>query len=98
MIVSDGDVGDNAKYFLALRDVPRYSGISKAFIVSPEEAQGRVPVVIKAKDVNVLDYDVDDPTKRELEFDVVATVASEVVSTILIMIFYCLLFLHFNWK
>lgn len=81
MIVSDGDVGDNAKYFLALRDVPRYPGISKAFIVSPEEAQGRVPVVIKAKDVNVLDYDVDDPAKREIEFDVIATVASEVVSS-----------------
>lgn len=80
MIVSDGDVGDNAKYFLALRDVPRYPGISKAFTVSPEEAQGRVPVVIKARDVNVLDYDVDDPAKREIEFDVIATVASEVVS------------------
>ncbi|XP_026826101.1 cadherin EGF LAG seven-pass G-type receptor 2 isoform X2 [Ooceraea biroi] len=81
MIVSDGDVGDNAKYFLALRDAPGYPGISKAFIVSPEEAQGRVPVVIKAKNVNVLDYDVDDPAKRELEFEVVATVASEVVAT-----------------
>jgi len=79
MIVSDGDVGDNAKYFLALRDAPGYPGISKAFIVSPEEAQGRMPVVIKAKDINVLDYDVDDPAKRELEFEVVATVASEVV-------------------
>ncbi|KAL0099048.1 hypothetical protein PUN28_020237 [Cardiocondyla obscurior] len=81
MIVSDGDVGDNAKYFLALRDVPRYPGISKAFIVSPEEAQGRVPVVIKAKDINVLDYDVDNPAKREIEFDVIATVDSEVVAT-----------------
>lgn len=81
MIVSDGDVGDNAKYFLALRDVPRHPGISKAFIVSPEEAQGRVPVVIKAKDINVLDYDVADPAKREIEFDVIATVASEVVSS-----------------
>lgn len=80
MIVSDGDVGDNAKYFLALRDAPRYPGISQAFTVSPEEAQGRVPVVIKAKDVNVLDYDVDDPAKRELEFEVVAMVASKVVS------------------
>lgn len=80
MIVSDGDVGDNAKYFLALRDAPEYPGISKAFTVSPEEAQGRVPVVIKAKDVNVLDYDVDDPAKRELEFMVVAMVASKVVS------------------
>jgi len=56
-------VSDNAKYFLALRDVPRYPGISKAFAVSPEEAQGRVPVVIKAKDVNVLDYDVDVPQR-----------------------------------
>ncbi|KAL2722130.1 protocadherin-like wing polarity protein stan isoform X1 [Vespula maculifrons] len=81
MIVSDGDVGDNAKYFLALRDVPEYPGISKAFTVSPEEAQGRVPVVVKAKDVRVLDYDVDDENKRELEFEVVAMVASEVVAT-----------------
>lgn len=81
MIVSDGDVGDNAKYFLALRDVPEYPGISKAFTVSPEEAQGRVPVVVKAKDVSVLDYDVDDEYKRELEFEIVAMVASEVVSS-----------------
>lgn len=80
MIVNDGDVGDNAKYFLALRDVPRYPGISKTFTVSPEEAQGRVPVVIKAKDTNILDYDTNDPAKRELEFDVIAIVADEVVS------------------
>jgi len=75
-------VSDNANYFLALRDVPRYPGISKAFAVSPEEAQGRVPVVIKAKDVNVLDYDVDDPAKREIEFDVIATVTIEMVSSL----------------
>ncbi|XP_017756092.1 PREDICTED: cadherin-23 [Eufriesea mexicana] len=81
MIVSDGDVGDNAKYMLALRDVPEYPGISKAFAVSPEDAQGRVPVVVKAKDVNVLDYDVDDPAKRELGFEVIALVANEVVAT-----------------
>ncbi|XP_033194669.1 cadherin 74A isoform X1 [Bombus vancouverensis nearcticus] len=80
MIVSDGDVGENAKYRLALRDAPDYPGISKAFIVSPEEAQGRVPVVVKAKDVNVLDYDVDDLAKRQLEFEVVALVANEVVA------------------
>ncbi|XP_017888603.1 cadherin-23 [Ceratina calcarata] len=81
MIVSDGDVGDNAKYTLALRDAPDYPGISKAFTVNPEEAQGRVPVVVKANDVTVLDYDVDDPAKRELEFEVVAIVANEVVAT-----------------
>lgn len=79
IIVSDGDVGENAKYRLALRDAPDYPGISKAFIVSPEEAQGRVPVVVKANDVNVLDYDVDDLAKRQLEFEVVALVANEVV-------------------
>lgn len=86
MIVSDGDVGDNAKYFLALRDAPGHPGISKAFVVSPEEAQGRVPVVIKAKDVSVLDYDVDDAAERQLEFEVVATMASEVVSVSLYLI------------
>lgn len=80
MIVSDGDVGDNAKYTLALRDVPEYPGKSAAFTVSPEEAQGRVPVVIKAKDVEVLDYDVEDPTKRQFQFEVVALVANKVVT------------------
>nr|XP_003700747.1 PREDICTED: cadherin EGF LAG seven-pass G-type receptor 2 [Megachile rotundata]XP_012134616.1 PREDICTED: cadherin EGF LAG seven-pass G-type receptor 2 [Megachile rotundata] len=81
MIVSDGDVGDNAKFTLTLRDVPEYPGISKAFTVNPENAQGRVPVVVKAKDVNVLNYDVPDPAKRELEFEVAALVADEVVAT-----------------
>lgn len=81
IIVSDGDVGENAKYTLALRDVHEYPGISKAFTVSPEEAQGTAPVVVKARDVSVLDYDVEDTAKRELEFEVVALVANEVVAT-----------------
>ncbi|XP_033335314.2 cadherin 74A [Megalopta genalis] len=81
VIVSDGDVGENARYTLALRDVPGYPGISDAFTVSPKEAQGRVPVVIKARNVEVLDYDVDDPAKRELKFDVVALVGNEAVAT-----------------
>ena len=74
MVVSDEDVGDNAKFVLALKDSPNYPGIGSAFAVSPANAQGRVPVVIRARDTTVLDYDVDDPTKRELEFDVVALV------------------------
>ncbi|XP_076643103.1 cadherin 74A [Halictus rubicundus] len=81
MIVSDGDVGENAKYTLSLRDVPGYPGISEVFVVSPKQAQGRVPVVIKAKDVEALDYDVEDPAKRELEFEVIALVANKVVAT-----------------
>ncbi|XP_015601930.1 cadherin-23 [Cephus cinctus] len=80
MVVSDGDVGDNAKYVLALRDAPDYPGLSKAFAVSPADAQGRVPVVIRPKNISVLDYDVEDPAKRELEFDVIALVAGQVVA------------------
>lgn len=80
MVVSDEDVGENARFVLALKDSPNYPGMSEAFTVSPENAQGRVPVVIRAKDTSVLDYDVDDSAKRELEFDVVALVAGRVVS------------------
>ncbi|XP_057327404.1 cadherin-23 isoform X2 [Microplitis mediator] len=80
MVVSDDDVGDNAKFRLALRDAPGYPGISRAFSVTPEFAQGRVPVVIKVRDPQALDYDVDDPTKRELEFDVTASVGDRVAA------------------
>lgn len=79
MVVSDGDVGDNAKFTLALRDAPGYPEMSKAFSVSPQQAQGRVPVVVRATDKNVLDYDVEDERKKILEFDVIASVAGHVV-------------------
>ncbi|XP_012262137.2 cadherin-23 isoform X2 [Athalia rosae] len=81
MVVSDGDVGDNARFTLALRDAPGYPGIGKAFSVSPEQAQGRVPVVVRATSKEVLDYDVEDETKRTLEFDVTASVAGNVVAS-----------------
>lgn len=74
MVVSDDDVGDNSKFHLSLRDAPGYPGISRSFSVNPEHAQGRVPVVIRVKNSQVLDYDVDDASKRELEFDVTASV------------------------
>lgn len=78
MLVTDDDVGENAKYQLALRDAPDYPDISAAFIISPEEGQGRVPIVIRASDESVLDYDI--PGNRELEFEVTASVNDEVVS------------------
>ncbi|KAF7997629.1 hypothetical protein HCN44_006200 [Aphidius gifuensis] len=78
MVVSDDDVGDNAKFKLALRDAPGYPGISRAFTVTPENAQGRVPVVIRPRNLQVLDYDVHDISKRELEFDVTASVNNHV--------------------
>lgn len=82
MVVSDGDVGDNAKFTLALRDAPGYPGISEAFSVSPEKAQGRVPVVVRPTNKKVLDYDVEDVAKRTLEFDVTASVAGKVVRNV----------------
>lgn len=78
MLVTDDDMGENAKYKLSLRDAPKYSGVSKAFVISPEESQGRATVVIRAQDSKVLDYDV--PGNRELEFEVAASVNDEVVS------------------
>ncbi|CAB0037958.1 unnamed protein product [Trichogramma brassicae] len=78
MFVQDDDVGDNARYRLALRDAPRYHGVSRAFDISPEEGQGRTPVVIRTLDPRVLDYDV--PGDKQLEFQVVALVNGQVVS------------------
>lgn len=78
MLVTDDDMGENAKYKLALRDAPNYPGVSAAFAISPEQGQGRVPIVIRARDSNVLDYDL--PGNRELEFEVTASVKDDVVS------------------
>lgn len=80
MIVSDDDIGDNAKFELALRDSPNYPELSDEFIVSPEVAQGRVSVTIKAKNQHSLDYDIPEDINKELEFEVVALVDGEVVS------------------
>ncbi|KAJ8680655.1 hypothetical protein QAD02_016442 [Eretmocerus hayati] len=78
MLVTDDDMGENARYTLTLRDAPDYPGVSSAFDISPKDGQGRVPVVIRAKDSSVLDYDI--PGNRELEFEVAASVNDEVVS------------------
>ncbi|XP_014206917.1 cadherin-23 [Copidosoma floridanum] len=79
MLVTDDDVGENAKYKLALADAPNYPGVSAAFAISPEEGQGRVSVVIRARDSSVLDYDL--PDNRELEFEVTALVGNRVVAS-----------------
>ncbi|XP_011505905.1 PREDICTED: cadherin-23 [Ceratosolen solmsi marchali] len=78
MFVIDEDVGENARYKLALRDAPNYPGISAAFAISPVIGQGRVPIVIRSKDPNVLDYDI--PGNRNLEFEVTALVKEEIVA------------------
>ncbi|KAE8743505.1 hypothetical protein FOCC_FOCC010892 [Frankliniella occidentalis] len=68
MVVLDGDIGDNARYALSLRDVSNSEGL---FSVHPTSGQGRTPVVIRVRSKRGLDYDVDDPALRRIEFDVV---------------------------
>lgn len=80
MVVSDGDVGENAKYILALRDSADSPGISSQFSVSPTETQGTVPVVITAKNSAVLDFENPDLDKKEVKFEVVAMVAGKIVA------------------
>lgn len=71
VFVDDRDMGENSRYQLSLRNV---RNSENTFIVSPVEAQGRTPVVVKVLDSKRLDYDVEDPELRKFEFDLVASV------------------------
>ena len=68
MVIVDGDLGDNARYALSLRDVSNSEGL---FSVHPTSGAGRTPVVIRVRSKRGLDYDVEDPSLRRIEFDVV---------------------------
>ncbi|KAJ1528348.1 hypothetical protein ONE63_006768 [Megalurothrips usitatus] len=74
MVVVDGDLGDNARYALSLRDVSNSEGL---FSVHPTSGQGRTPVVVRVRNKRGLDFDVDDPTLRRIEFDVVVHAKGE---------------------
>ena len=54
LVVSDGDVGDNAQFTLSLEDIFGSRGV---FSVFPEIAVGRTPVIIKIADATRLDYE-----------------------------------------
>lgn len=68
IFVDDRDMGENSRYQLKLQDVSNAAGV---FAVSPTEAQGRTPVVVKVLNASQLDYD--NPAQRTFEFDLVAT-------------------------
>lgn len=63
LVVSDGDVGENARFTLALEDV---SGSRGVFSIFPETAVGRTPVIIKVADSSHLDYE--DPSASSFVF------------------------------
>ncbi|KAM7355169.1 cadherin 74A isoform 1-T1 [Cochliomyia hominivorax] len=71
VFVDDRDMGNNSRYSLVLRDI---KNSMNTFAVSPTEAQGRTPIVVKVLNSSHLDYDVDDVEKREFSFDVLALV------------------------
>ncbi|XP_068148728.1 cadherin-87A [Drosophila tropicalis] len=71
IFVDDRDMGENSRYQLALRDVSNSAGV---FGISPTEAQGRTPVVVRVLNSSRLDYDVSVPDQRKFEFDLVALV------------------------
>lgn len=73
MVVIDGDVGENGRFNLRLRDV---QNSLDTFAVHPQTAVGRTPVVVRV--TKPLDYDLEDPQLREIVFDVVATVNTSV--------------------
>ncbi|RZF46512.1 hypothetical protein LSTR_LSTR009294 [Laodelphax striatellus] len=73
MVVSDDDVGDNARFMLMLQSED--ARVKRWFRVDPVMAQGRVPVVIRVNDKTGLDYDAG---VRQLHLNIVALIpASE---------------------
>ena len=59
MIVSDGDISNNAAYELVLENIENAEGV---FSVYPENAVGRTPVIIRVADPARLDYEMDTGT------------------------------------
>ena len=52
LVVSDEDVGENAKFSLHLE-----SNVRGVFAIFPENAVGRTPVIIKVVNGSALDYE-----------------------------------------
>ncbi|XP_076368154.1 cadherin 74A isoform X2 [Tachypleus tridentatus] len=76
MVVTDNDVGDNAKFSLQLQDVQNSEGV---FSVFPTVAVGRTPVIIRIADSSKLDYE--QPDRHIFIFNVVAIQGGQSVST-----------------
>jgi len=77
MVVTDNDVGENARYALSIRDVRHSKGL---FNVQPDAGVGRTPVIVRVRSKEGMDYDVQDPDKRKIQFDVVVHATDETVN------------------
>ena len=78
MMVTDSDLGENARYSLALRDIWRSAGV---VTLHPLVGQGHTILVLRVNNTANLDYDTQE--NHTVVFDVVADVPNEFVSTYL---------------
>lgn len=81
MIVSDGDISNNAAYELVLENIENAEGV---FSVYPENAVGRTPVIIRVADPARLDYEMD--TGRRFILKVKAMQNGEVLSSAIVTV------------
>lgn len=81
LVVSDGDVGENARFSLHLEDIFGSKGV---FSIFPEMAVGRTPVIIKVADSSRLDFE--NPDSSKFLFKVIASEAGQPVSAAVINI------------
>ncbi|XP_037778261.1 cadherin-23-like [Penaeus monodon] len=76
LVVTDKDVGENARFTLALEDIFGSRGV---FSIFPESAVGRTPVIIKVADSSRLDFENSDAS--QFLFKVVASEGGVPVSS-----------------
>ncbi len=81
MIVSDGDISNNAAYDLVLESIENAEGV---FSVYPEKAVGRTPVIIRVVDPDRLDHEVE--SGRSFSFLIKAMKDNEVLNSALVTV------------
>ncbi|XP_064094597.1 protocadherin Fat 1-like [Macrobrachium nipponense] len=79
LVVSDGDVGENARFSLEIEDIFGSKGV---FSIFPETAVGRTPVIIKVADSSRLDFE--NPDNSKFLFKVIASEGGVPVSAAII--------------
>lgn len=79
LVVTDEDVGENARFSLALTDIFSSQGV---FSIFPETAVGRTPVIIKVADSSRLDFENSEASN--FLFKVVASERGQPVSSAII--------------
>lgn len=78
IFVNDRDMGMNSRYKLSLKNVWNSEDV---FAVFPSQGIQNTPIVVKIKNNEKLDFDVEDDSKRMFVFDIVASVHDQEISS-----------------